>query len=227
MFLKKTLLSAISLVSFFTYPCESRIDHRAFKDVTKHFKKEYQAYSPTYGAIALNTGIMENMRFYGHYNHGDNEKDGSRLYRKDNSKDAMWSLIHALFPSNNGMFGTVADSAGNIASFIKTHPHSVANFITFCHDLYENKKNSSAKITNKQLKIKKNLENEEFIKLFSKDKEKGEIKGIKDITAGLFGLIGKAVDLEEQGLYPKYFVMQVLMAFFVKPLIHQRIYGPL
>lgn len=60
------LLAAFVLI-FTASPTTARITPLAFKGVTRHFAEGQEVYSPVLGMIALEQGLIHNLRFYGDF----------------------------------------------------------------------------------------------------------------------------------------------------------------
>lgn len=138
----------------------------AFKDITKNFKDPH--YSPLMGRVALDSGLIYNLRHFGPFDPkmGKNP-DGTerRLYDADVPQDKMMALLITLFPSSAG---PLASESTGISNFGKTATiQDVANMLKFAkevRDAFETNKllqrdplMSSGKITNLKRKYQKQL----------------------------------------------------------------------
>lgn len=108
----------------------AKINSTAFVGVTQYFFKDKAKsidmghYDPTLGEVALETGLIENIVFYGPYEAAFKAK-GERDYTKDKSTDPLWNVAKILFPSNNGQLGTTTGAITNFARYVK-NPKTVA-----------------------------------------------------------------------------------------------------
>ena len=61
---KHLLLLGISLCFL---DAQARIPTEAFKGVTDYFQENKEFYSPTLGIVAIESGLINNLRFYGNF----------------------------------------------------------------------------------------------------------------------------------------------------------------
>ena len=99
--LKSFLYSSSLALLMITSTAMAQIPPNAFREITRHFKDGKQAYSPVLGGIALQIGLIENLRFLGPFEAAYNPNE-SRDYKKDHSSDPLWNIVNILFPSNSG-----------------------------------------------------------------------------------------------------------------------------
>ncbi len=75
---------------------------------------DYKLYgSILLGAFAIDTSLVENIRFSGNYQ--PNYENGERKYGKDSSDDPHWNLTKLLFPSANGTFNIGSHFQDNLS----------------------------------------------------------------------------------------------------------------
>lgn len=163
------------------------------------------------GKVALDSGIIYNLRFFGDFV-GANKDDGSRNYIEDNSlTDPVWRLIKILFPSGSGALGTTTIADTNFARYVHD-PKTIALLLKQAHDVRHG------------LKIAKDAMSNVLTSLsFPTDYKKKKITNIGKRTIGpLLENIEQSVLKErEDGFYPIYFTETVLLAFFAKKFNHQ------
>lgn len=194
----------------------AKINPTAFVGVTEFFLKDKAKnidmgyFDPTLGEVALETGLMENIRFSGPYEAGFNQK-GERDYTKDTSKDPLWNVAKILFPSNNGQLGTTTDATTNFAKYVK-NPKTVALLLNYAKQVEDvkGKGNLAAKVTqNFSADILKTLED--------MGEGKSTIENFKKVTLNpLLNSIRESIEAEKKGtsLYPRHTTEQVIEAFF-------------
>ncbi|OJW51438.1 MAG: hypothetical protein BGO67_06750 [Alphaproteobacteria bacterium 41-28] len=198
----------------------------SFKGVTDCFKKDQEFYSPTLGEVALASGLIENIRFYGPFEAFHSKETGERNYTGDKSDDPLWKIVKILFPSNNGQLGTVTTAATNFGKYV-TKPGTVALLLNYAKRVEDLKGagNLEKKETNKFSEaivetlegfkeesgegLEKELEGEEETK---KSKETFR----KKVINLLLNNIQESIKLEKQetSLYPRHTTEQVISAFF-------------
>ena len=81
----------------------AKIPPVAFKGITKHFRNGKEYLSATLGIIALELGLVENIRLYGPYIPAY-RPDGTRDYASDTSDDPLWNVVKILFPSSGRLW---------------------------------------------------------------------------------------------------------------------------
>jgi hypothetical protein len=145
-FAKKALYSLSLALAMLTTSAFAKLDVRAFKDVSSHFvvtttneetkettiTADNTMYSPTFGMVALESGLVENIRLYGDYTpafykNGEDSRyaEGSRKYVGDESKDPIWNVVNILFPSNAGVLSTDTTHQANFGKAV-SDPKTVA-----------------------------------------------------------------------------------------------------
>jgi hypothetical protein len=130
---------------------QAQIPMIAFKNVTKVFRKGKEYNSPTLGKAALETGLMHDMRFYGNFSSGHNDK-GRREFVRDSSKDPQWRVLKDLLPSPAGDLTPTVNSALNLGKFAT--PQTVAVMLNFANKVRESQilieLNKELKLLNKE-----------------------------------------------------------------------------
>src|SRR3990167_3157304 len=118
----------------------AKLPPTAFKNVTRHFRKGKEAYSPTLGMAALETGLVENIRFFGPFTHKF-DAEGQRAYHKDTSTDPLWKIVKILFPSTGGALTTDSGANTNLGRYVK-NPKVIAILLQFTDDVRIGKKHN-------------------------------------------------------------------------------------
>lgn len=148
------LYSVAFALMLFSSSAMAKIPSTAYKGITDFFLKGKEFYSPTVGAAALESGFIENIRFYGPFTAGYDE--GERSYIDDTSDDPLWNIVKILFPSNNGQLGVDTGSSSNFASGV-TNPKTVALLINLAKDLREEKYKDSKELKKHISKVGKEI----------------------------------------------------------------------
>lgn len=116
---------------------QARIKPSALNQVFSYFKPGQEFYSPALGQIAIESGLIENMRFFGNIKpayevFGQGER--RRSYKGDEGRDSISRLVVRLFPSNGGALTVVSRAQGNFGQYVKS-PKTIAlllNHAAFC-----------------------------------------------------------------------------------------------
>ena len=167
--------------------------------------------------VALDSGLVENIRLYGNYEASfytkeDAIKDsrfaeGTRKYVGDTSNDPLWNIVNILFPSNNGQLGVQTESDRNIGRYV-SDPGAVAFLVNFAKAMYDDKEVDIDKTIDTIANILKDADGKPLA---------GKIKqNIKKEIKGLLTYIGSAIQREKknESLYPKGTTVQMIQAFF-------------
>ncbi len=218
-FLRKIIIAVIVIVIFssqLTFPVG--ISPLAFKNVFQCFNSENMHNNPIFGLIALSSGIIENLRFLNV--EAGFDAHGNRSYIKDKApeNDHIMSIIIMLFPSPTGGLTAESDAKTNFGK--PCSPKHVSALLNFAHRVRMYLQNNDGK-EKKIALFKTNLNkinallgqsvlnykqtiDENFDKIFNEtDKNK------------LLIAIATAIFYENQNsFYPKYFVEQIINAFF-------------
>ncbi len=194
----------------------AKVNPTAFVGVTEFFLKDKAKnidmgfYDPTLGEVALESGLIENIRFYGAYQAGFN-KEGERDYTKDTSTDPLWNIAKILFPSNNGQLGTITDAVTNFAKYVK-NPKTVALLVNYAKRVEDVKGRGSL-----PTKVTQQFSGEIYKTLEGMGEGKESIKNFKQKTLNpLLNSIRESIEAEKKGtsLYPRHTTEQVIEAFF-------------
>ncbi|MBA3814165.1 MAG: hypothetical protein H0X26_06715 [Alphaproteobacteria bacterium] len=205
---KKFFYSLVLLSTALTAPATARIHPTAFKGISNCFLKDAELYSPTLGDTALETGLVEGLRFKGPY-----EANTEGEYFKDKSNEPLWNVVKRLFPSNNGQLGTTTGAADNFARYVK-NPQTASLLVNYIKRVEDErgKRTLSSDVTTAFLdKIYDTL-----VGVDNEDDE-NKIKNFKDQTIKpLLKCIRQSVEAEKNGtsLYPRGTTVQIIQSFF-------------
>ena len=182
----------------------AKLPPTAFKNVTRHFRKGKEAYSPTLGMAALETGLVENIRFFGPFTHKF-DAEGQRAYHKDTSTDPLWKIVQILFPSTGGTLTTDSGANTNLGRYVK-NPNVIAILLQFTDDVRIGENPKIDTVAESILGV-----------LTLPDKKKSTIKSNLR-TQTVKPLLKSIQDsIQEEGgksLFPKYTTEQIIEAFF-------------
>jgi hypothetical protein len=181
---------ALTLLLSSAHHSDAIIPTTAFKGISGFFEDSH--YSPTLGKVALDVGLVSNLRFYGIYTQGIKD-DGTRDYLKDTSKDPLWNLVFQLFPSTGGTFTSETTGSSNIGHYLND-THTVALLLDYAYQVRKN--SADEKKTTKTIL-------DTFIK-----PDKGLKKNVPDILKSIKDAISKEGDF-----YPTYTTEQIILAF--------------
>jgi hypothetical protein len=204
------LITTILILSI-TSSSIARISPLAFKGVTEHFKKGKEFYSPTLGMAALESGLIYNLRFYGNFKAGKDER--GRVYHKDISDDPTWNLVKLLFPSNGGTLTVESQHVGNFGRYVNM-PKAVALLLNYVYKVRKQNNlsynatedlNDILKIVEESIPHTAPTEQKQYDKL---------IEPVKKTIISLLDYIKKSINEEKKGFYPKYTTEQIILAFF-------------
>lgn len=202
--------SALSF-SIFTYVficifqcnCFSRIPSDEIYGLWEATKPEYRHISPLWGFVALESGMLEALRFYGNYTFDiSNPKQRKDIAAKD---DPVAQLIQKLFPSPDGETlvpnAYIRDPAGFLSRNLESINEIIRIMLT---ETLADKKTSIVNI----LRPKKN-----GVFIYN--------KGVNDLSGNVASqfaetLLNSHIHTSENGIpYPKNTAIVALMAFFV------------
>jgi hypothetical protein len=209
---RKVFYPVVFSAMLFASSAMAKINPTAFKGVTEHFLKDKSKdttfFSPTLGVVALESGLIENIRFFGPFEAGT--KEGKREYAYDKSQNPLWNLIKTFFPSSNGQLGTTFNDAKNFARYV-TNPKTVAELLHYAKEVEDvpGKKNLNQDKT-------KEFE-EKILKTLNMDGVTMEPKiFIENVITPLLKHIRLSIEAEKAGksLYPRRTTEQVIEAFF-------------
>lgn len=93
----------------------------------------------TWGEVALETGFIHNLRFFGNYQIG--VEKGKRIYANDKSSDPLFAIIRELFPSTGGVL-SAAVGGGELKLCNELSCTDIGTIIKFGYlSLYQGKPN--------------------------------------------------------------------------------------
>ena len=230
-----TLCMALFSTALSFSGASAKISSKSINNVSKHYKKGKKYFSPTLGQVALDFGLIHNLRFTGVEKPGP-IKDGKRLYAKDTSTDPLIQLAIELFPSPAGSLSPTVDIKENFGK--NATVETVASLLKFANDLRTQKENfectkpqpfpKGPQYTKEELNAK-NTEITRHQKKYNQDIDKIKNEFSKNILSqnkgmnkaalnSVLGNIIKSMDQETSGhsFYTKHTIEQVIMAFFIE-----------
>jgi hypothetical protein len=129
-------LKTLFLIIAVTLNVSAFIPPTAFKDITKHFVDPH--YSPLMGLVALDSGLIYNLRHFGKFTPAYEElpdgKQGRRLYDRDIPQDGTMALLLNLFPSAQGPLTTLSSAVSNYGKMVDS-PETVADLLRFTKEI--------------------------------------------------------------------------------------------
>ena len=127
LFLNSLVLTAFAL----SMSLQANISPLAFNGIFKCFKPGYEMYAPNFGCAALQTGLVNALRFYTVIP-GDKDAAGRRLWINDKAPqdDPVAALTLLLFPSPAGNLTAMTSHPENIGRALTVH--DVAQLLNFC-----------------------------------------------------------------------------------------------
>ncbi len=235
------LFSLLLAVICFPQTGKAEINRINFKEVSKCFKPEYLQYSPVVGKIALERGLIYNLRFFGNMTKAIAATDSARrLYAGDVGNDPLMQLLILLFPSSAGELAPVSEAISNFGKFAT--PEMVALLLNYAHECRNPKiaadtNTPKAKKSNKKKQdgtssdsdTDSDAENsssapfkEELVsKLSSAGFHNGDAKQTRKKVNALLKTIAASIVAElvaaethQDFLYPAFTTEQVILAFF-------------
>ncbi len=198
----RKILYSLSLLSGLALApgAHAKIPVKAFKNVTRYFKKGKELNSPLVGEALLEAGTIFDVRFMGNFRTAWNETH-ERVYLGDSSDDPLWNLDKHLFPSPAG--GLAVDTTGeyNFGGLVKD-PSTVALLLNFANDTRKGKANLEA------------YSDKIFDSFKIDNKKKKNAK--KQAILPLLDYIEQSIRLEQTGKsgYPAGMTEGVITAFF-------------
>lgn len=148
----------------------------AFKGITKVFKKGKEYMSPTLGEVALETGLIHDIRFYWNFTAGF-KPDGTNEYIRDASNDPLWLLVKDLMPSPAGAIAPTVNNALNFGRFAT--PESVAVMLNYTNIMRTQTQSESPRKLDSEfslLKLEEKILTSPESSPTKKKKKKGAIK---------------------------------------------------
>ncbi len=115
---------------FYAASSSAKLALTAFKDITKNFHENAHHYSPTLGLAVVDSGFIENIRFYAVQRAF--KKDNSRDYAKDKAllNDHIGDLVIKLFPSSAGQLATLSEHPFNFGRRLH-RPETIALLLNY------------------------------------------------------------------------------------------------
>lgn len=223
-FLGITLLS-----SLMSSGASAKVNSKSINGITKHFKAGKKYFSLTFGQVALDTGLIHDLRFLGVEKAGVN-KDGSRKYAEDASSDPLVQLVIELFPSAGGNLSPTIDVKENFGKMATVE--TVASLLKYANEIRKNKEDTdsnkpqplpkgslpediNARNTDIRRHEKAYKERAEKIKKTFSDLIRSQNKGMNQKALNsILTKIMESIDHEPHSLYPKHTTEQVMTAFF-------------
>ncbi len=130
--MKKVLLSFGLLVLISSQQSWATILFNQASGMYEETKDEYKDFSPFWGMVAIHGGLLERIRFFGHYNATGTQQGRS----VDKPQDKIAELIQVLFPSRDGVQfvantnGNATNPAGYLSRNLKTINYIIEILIT-------------------------------------------------------------------------------------------------
>jgi hypothetical protein len=184
-------------------PVMAQIPFYAFSNITFFFQPNREYYSPILGAIALESGLIANLRFDGFLERGGVNSFGEPKYINDRSSDPVWNVIKILFPSPTGQLGIKTTSNTNFARYVNKS-ETVALLLNFTEALRTNNKVNLVAV-----------ENAVLVSLNTSSINKKKKNNLKNATIKpLLDYIQKSIEQEKTSIYPIHTLEQILLAFF-------------
>lgn len=220
MMIQSLVIRGVLFFLLLAMEAQARIPYKAYDNVTSYLHEDYRHLSPVFGATALDTGLIYNLRFYGNFEAGYKE-DGTRHPIEDKPNDQTWNLVKLLFPSPAGGLGVETNHDANFGKYV-TDPTLIANLLFYADELRyrnayrEDNVNDIENITVTKSDQKLIEDNVQLINdLLSKKGIKG--KKLKTLTPTLNNLlkcIKDSIAEEKKEFYPTYTTEQIILAFF-------------
>lgn len=248
------VLRAIMLLGILSQSLSAGISPLAFKNVNQCFKPGFEYCSPCLGCSALESGLIENLRFFNITAAFDAQ--GKRQYIDDTAptNDPLMEMIKILFPSPAGQLTSETNAKSNFGQYC-SEAH-VAYLLNFAHKVriyYSQKKHSDLPkdITTVTLKIglSTNWLTEKFPKIPFSNTERNKLltniiaaiqqekvvaysipsssssSSSSSLSSSSLGKRKRNADTSKESpakkqklalssFYPKYFVEQIITAFF-------------
>ncbi|MDR0393227.1 MAG: hypothetical protein LBH52_03300 [Puniceicoccales bacterium] len=110
----------------------------------------------TWGAVAIESGFIHNLRFYGNYEITLDSTTGKRVYAMDKTKDPLFAIIRQLFPSTGGVLAAAVNRDQELCNELSCV--DVVKIIKhFFYDAQENLKVIAKGVTKKRTKFINNV----------------------------------------------------------------------
>ena len=196
-----------------------------FKNVNQCFKPGFEYNSPIFGSIALSTGLIENLRFYNVEAFYDANETREYIKDKPVQNDPIMTIVRILFPSPTGQLATsteATNAAGKKTSFgwhCQSDPTRAAALLNFTHAVraWFAAKKPADKLPQTVDKILTKIDPNKVIEIVF---PKNDFKPTE--LNALLTALAQAIELEiappkksfKPSFYPKYFIEQIITAFF-------------
>lgn len=154
LFLSSVLFAALAL----TTSLQAGISPLAFNGIFKCFKPGYEMYAPNLGCAALQTGLVNNIRFC-MVNPGKKDAHGNRLWIEDKAPtdDPVAALAVLLFPSPTGTLSVMTSHKENIGRYLTVeHVAELLNFCSRVRVMFSNYEVKRKEIAKKRANNRKN-----------------------------------------------------------------------
>jgi hypothetical protein len=205
-FFSSTMLIAFSL--------SGKIPNKYINGTTELF--ENPAYAPLMGVVALDSHLIENIRFSMVETEG-RDKEGGRRYSEDKSPDHHWNLVKILFPSTGGTLNTDSGAQSHMGKFFT--PKAIAILM---HHTYGTRE--AIKKNPKRNSIAKNIVNKLIPSLGEAVPESRQWKNDFDsLIRSLAHHIHESIwdEKENKTIFPEYTTEQILSSFLIYHLNRQ------
>lgn len=161
--------------------------------------------NPTLGFIFSNR-LADQLRKYGIYKSLSDDK-GNRIYSRDQGLDGVFQLIRLLFPSTGGTLSTISTANDNFSNILnggssKEQINLIIEMLTNIDKLRQNQ-NQDQKCLDTDNKSSQAYN-------FPSKKRQHRNQCFKQLNEAILN----AINLENTGFYPKYFVEQIILGFF-------------
>lgn len=204
----------------------AKIPPTKLKGVTRYFKQGKELNSPLLGEVALETGLVTDIRLYGDFESAY-DKEGKRDWVKDKSENALWNLSKNLFPSPGGSLSPVTNARSNFGKYV-VRPETVSILLNFCNHVRTSEKKQWSK---KDLEAAKKQTREMIVRTLNiKDRPDApdvvvegkqaeflnsqEHKALDQSINQIIGSIYQSIKDEKNSLTPKGTTEQLVTAFF-------------
>lgn len=136
-FLGMALLSSVM-----SFEASAKVSPKYLSQVSKYYKQDKKYFSLIFGQVALDNGLIHNLRFLGVEKPGVT-REGNRKYAEDTSSDPLVQLVIELFPSPGGNLAPLVDVKENFGKSATVE--TVASLLKYANEIRKNKKISDIK----------------------------------------------------------------------------------
>lgn len=185
-------------------------------------------FTPLYGGVALYSGLLKNIRFFGHYELKDAQNmtlafhDQVRSFVNDNPKDSMTGLVKDFFRSQGGQFNITRNLSQSIISYLG--PADTALLVADLAARHFHQKSPLLKGNGTRDELES-----EILRRFQAyelvnpppggEQKKALLFNAEEITKKLDTLLekfDKAMQEESSGAYPSHTLEGIVLGFFVR-----------